>query len=160
MMNNRHILLSGAFAACSILAAPAMASGVRVTNQVLVQSKSTAADGTIRTALVPASRVVPGDRVVYRIAYHNELTQPVNGMVVNNPVPTGLVYRGPAEGSPAPDVSIDGKSFAPLAALKVRDAAGTMRSARAEEVKAVRWQVANAIPAGGSGQYAFEAILK
>lgn len=150
---------SGALAAAAIiaLAAPADAkgSGVVLTNSVMVQQKSAAADGTTRVTLVPARRVVPGDRVVFRIAYKNNLGQPVSGMVVSNPVPASLSYRGPAEGSPAPEVSIDGTHFAPLSALT---AAG--RPATADQVRAVRWIVKGAVPAGGAGQYSYEASIK
>ncbi len=75
-------------------------------------------------------------------------------------MPSGLVYRGPASGSPAPEVSADGKTFAPLAQLQVRDAAGGARAAQPDDVKVVRWRVAGTVPAGGGGQYAFEAVLK
>lgn len=137
--------------------APAQAkgSGVALTNSVLVQHKSAAADGTTRVTLVPATRVVPGDRVVFRIAYKNNLGQPVSGMVVSNPVPASLSYRGPAEGSPAPEVSIDGIHFAPLSALT---AAG--RPVTADQIRAVRWMVKGAVPAGGAGQYSYEASIK
>jgi uncharacterized repeat protein (TIGR01451 family) len=149
---------SSALAALASVAAtlPAQAKGgVTLTNSVLVQHKSAAADGTTRVALVPAKRVVPGDRVVFRIAYKNNLSQPVSGMVVSNPVPANLSYRGPAEGSPAPEVSIDGTHFAPLAALT---AAG--RPATADQVRAVRWIVKGSVPAAGAGQYSYEAAIK
>lgn len=141
----------------SAFAVPAQAknSGVVLMNSVLVQHKSAAADGSTRVTLVPAKRAVPGDRVVFRIAYKNNLGQPVSGMVVSNPVPANLSYRGPAEGSPAPEVSIDGTHFAPLSALS---AAG--RPAMADQVRAVRWMVKGAVPAGGAGQYSYEASIK
>jgi len=146
---------------CGLVAAalPAAAAGVRVTNSVFVQEKTSAADGTTHVALVPARRVTPGDRLVYRVAYRNEVGQPISGMIVSNPVPAHLVYRGPADGSPAPEVSVDGKTFAPLGQLEVRDTHG-VRRALAQDVKAVRWRVAGAVPAGGSGEYSYEAALR
>jgi len=158
MTKTNPLLLCGLIAG-AIAGAPAFAGTVRVTNDVMVQEKTVAADGTTRIALVPAKRVTPGDRVVYRTSYRNEVGQPVEGMIVSNPVPANLVYRGPAEGSPAPEVSTDGKTFAPLAQLQVRAGSAT-RSALAEDVKVVRWRIASAVPVGGSGQYAFEATLK
>jgi uncharacterized repeat protein (TIGR01451 family) len=151
--------------ACSVLGAlasmagsvtvQAKAGGVTLSNSVLVQHKSAAADGTTRIALVPAKRVVPGDHVVFRIAYRNGTGQPVSGMIVSNPVPANLAYRGPAEGSPAPQVSADGIHFAAISSLML---AG--RPVRADEVRAVRWVVNGTVPSGGSGQYSYEATIK
>ncbi|VWX54253.1 hypothetical protein [Novosphingobium sp. 9U] len=160
MIKSIHFAIgSSALAALASIAviAPVQAktSGVTLNNSVLVQQKSAAADGTTRVALVPAKRVVPGDRVVFRIAYKNNLGQPVSGMVVSNPVPPNLSYRGPAEGSPAPEVSIDGTHFAPLSALST---AG--QPARPDQVRAVRWNAKGAVPAGGAGQYSYEASVK
>ena len=143
-----HLLTGGAVLAALApaaigYAAQAKGAGVTLTNSVLVQQKSAAADGTTRVTLAPAKRVVPDDRVVFRIAYKNNLAQPVTGMVVSNPVPANLTYRGPAVGSPAPEVSTDGTHFAPLATLTV---AG--RPAQADQVRAVRWQVRGSVLAG------------
>lgn len=135
--------------------AQAKAGNVQLSNTVLVQQKSAAADGTTRVTLVPAKRVVPGDHIVFRITYKNQVGQPVSGMVVSNPVPANLVYRGPAEGSPAPQVSADGIHFAPLSALSVGG-----HPARPDQIRAVRWQIDGAVPANGSGQYSYEATIK
>jgi uncharacterized repeat protein (TIGR01451 family) len=150
----KSIMLAALVSVASI--APAHAKGgVQLSNTVLVQQKSAAADGTTRVSLVPAKRVVPGDRVVFRMAYKNEAGGPVTGMVVSNPVPANLSYRGPAEGSPAPEVSTDGIHFAPLSSLTL---AG--RPVQPDQVRAVRWLVKGAVPAGASGQYSFEATIK
>ncbi len=164
MMTTKQIVLRGCLGTLIAVmsaahALPAMAAGVVLTNSVLVQEKTLAKDGTTRIVLSPLKRAVPGDRIVYRIAYRNEVGQPVSGMVVSNPVPAGLTYRGPADGSAAPEVSADGRSFAPLSALTVADASGRQRPAQAQDIRMVRWQAAT-IPVGGSGRYAFEATLK
>lgn len=157
--NVSSILRGGLLAALMTTAAAApahaKAGAISLTNSILVQQKTAAADGTTRVTLVPAKRAVPGDHVVFRITYRNEVGQPVTGMVVSNPVPANLTYRGPAEGSPAPDVSVDGIYFAPLAKLTV---AG--RPAQVEQVRNVRWLLAGAVKPGASGQYSFEATIK
>lgn len=156
--NVKFALAGSAFAALVIIAsAPteAKTGGVQLSSSVFVQQKRAAADGTTRVSLVPAKHVTPGDRVVFRVAYKNEAGQPVTGMVVSNPVPANLSYRGPAEGSPAPDVSTDGIHFAPLSTLSM---AG--RPVQADQVRAVRWPVKGTIPVGGNGQYSFEATIK
>lgn len=142
-----------------VVTAPAFAAGLSVTNTVLVQQRSQAADGTTRVSLTPASRVVPGDRIVYQMTYRNGEAKPIENLVLNNPLPSGIAYRGPAQGSPAPELSVDGKTFGPLASLTVREN-GAARPARASDVRAVRWSLASAVPAGATGKLSFEAIVQ
>jgi uncharacterized repeat protein (TIGR01451 family) len=155
----RDVLAGGVLAALVSIAgiAPAQAKvgSVTLSNSVLVQQKSAAADGTTRVVLAPAKRVVPGDHVVFRISYRNGTGQPVSGMIVSNPVPANLAYRGPAEGSPAPEVSADGTHFGALGTLTLGG-----RPVEFDEVRAVRWLVSGAVPAGGTGQYSYEATVK
>jgi hypothetical protein len=55
--------------AALLCAAPALAAGpLQVEAKVLTEQKTRAADGTVRVALVPARRIVPGDRVTFRRA--------------------------------------------------------------------------------------------
>ena len=102
---------------------------------------------------------MPGDRVVFVLSYRNVGGQPIGGVVFNNPVPRGIAYRGPSATSPAPDVSVDGKTFGTLAALRVQTPVGT-RAAGPDDVTAVRWHLAAPLAAGAQGQFAFQAVLK
>ncbi len=70
-------------------------------------------------------------------------------------MPPGLVYRGAAAGSPAPEVSADGVRFGVLASLSV---AG--RPAAASDITHVRWRLASPVAPGSGGQFAFQAVLK
>ncbi|MEP9360913.1 hypothetical protein [Sphingomonas sp. KR3-1] len=139
-------------------AAPAPAP-IEIRTSVLAERRTPAADGTTHVQLAPAARVTPGDRVVYRIDYRNNGTQAATGLVIANPVPAAMQYAGPAEGSPAPEVSADGKTFGPLSALKVRSGTA-FRPAAAADVRVVRWRLAQPVAAGAKGQVAFRAILK
>lgn len=151
-----HIFIGGAVA---LLATPALAASVEITTRVLTEQRSTAADGTTRIALVPAGRITPGDRVVYQLAYRNSGGQIARDVVIANPVPKGLVYAGPANGSAAPEVSVDGTTFGTLAQLRVRGAGGVQRAASLADVRIVRWRLAS-VAAGSSGQLSFRATLK
>ncbi|MEI9849932.1 MAG: hypothetical protein WDN24_02535 [Sphingomonas sp.] len=79
--------------------------------------------------------------------------------MIANPVPAGLIYSGPAEGSPEPELSVDGTRFGTLSQLSVRTTAGS-RAATPADVRVVRWRLARPVAAGGSGQVSFRAILK
>jgi uncharacterized repeat protein (TIGR01451 family) len=144
----------------ALLATPALAAPVEITTRVLSEQRQSAADGTTSVKLVPAARVVPGDRVVYEIGYRNTGTAPVSNIVVANPVPKQMTYAGPAQGSAQPEVSTDGTSFAMLSALRVRGADGSQRAATMGDVRVVRWRVTTPVAGGAGGQLAYRAILK
>jgi len=139
-------------------AAPAPGQ-VEIHASVLAEARTPAADGTTRVTLVPAARVTPGDRLVYRIEYRNHGKQAATGLVIANPVPAALQYAGPADGAQAPELSVDGQTFGPLSALKVRSGT-TLRPATAADIRVVRWRIAQPVAAGARGQVSFRAILK
>jgi len=142
------------------LAAPAFAAGpITVDTKVMTEKRSTATDGTTRIGLVPVTKIVPGDAVVYQIAYQNTGKQPISDFVLSNPLPAQVEYRGAANGSPTPDLSVDGASFGPLAALRVKTATG-FRPATNSDVTIVRWRLSQPVAAGGKGQMSFQAVLK
>lgn len=152
----RHLFLLAA-----VLAVPVAAAGpLAVTTRILAETHATASDGTTRTTLAAPGHVGPGDRLVVQLAYRNAGASPIGDVVLADPVPANLAYRGPATGSPAPDVSVDGRSFGPLATLRVPVAGGGSRSATADEVTAVRWRLANPLAAGARGELAFRAVVK
>ena len=139
-----------------LLAAPAAAAGpLVVTSDVQVEQRVAAADGTTRSRLVPAVRAVPGDRLTVAVRYRNTGSATIANLAIVNPVPRGLIYRGAATGSPAPEVSADGTRFAPLSALSV---AG--RPAAGADITHVRWRLASPVAPGSGGQFAFQATLK
>jgi hypothetical protein len=80
--------------------------------------------------------------------------------VLDNPLPRQIAYRSANPGSPAPDVSVDGKTFGSLATLRVRSPDGSTRAASPNDVTSVRWRLASPLAAGSQGQFAFQAVLK
>jgi uncharacterized repeat protein (TIGR01451 family) len=113
-----------------------------------------------RKALVKA---VPGDEVIYVITYRNTADKPADNVLVNNPVPVGLVFvPGSAQGAGTrAEVSVDrGKQFGALETLRVKAADGTLRAARAEDVTHVRWTILSSVPPAASGSVTYKALLK
>lgn len=140
--------------------AAALAAPVEVVTKVMAETRTTAADGSTRIALTPAGRVTPGDRVVYQISYRNTGGEPVRDFVVTNPLPTAMQYVAAAGGSAAPEMSLDGTNFAPLATLRVKLAGGASRVAMAGDVRVLRWRIAKPIAPGAQGQVSFTAVLR
>ena len=157
-MNTRP--MNSAVLMATAAVAPAAAGPLQVTSSILVESRSAGADGTTRVALVKPSRITPGDKVIFVLAYRNTGAQPLANVVLANPLPRQISYRSASPGSPAPDVSVDGKTFGSLDSLRVRSLDGSMRAASPNDVTSVRWRLASPIPAGAQGQFAFQAVLK
>ena len=153
-LSRTAVLSAVAFAAAASAAGP-----LQVEAKVLAEQRVRAADGSTKVTMGAARKVVPGDRVVFALAYRNTGAQPISNVVLNNPVPADVAYRGAADNSPAPEVSVDGKSFGPLATLRVRDGA-VERAATAADVTHVRWRIAAPIAPGAQGQVSFQAVIK
>lgn len=150
-------------AIATAIAGPVLAEAqgpLQVASKIFLEQRSTAADGTVKVALTPAKRAVPGDHVVFVLAYRNTGKQALDNIVFNNPVPAGITYRAPAQGSATPELSTDGKTFGALANLRVAVTGGGTRAAAPADVTHVRWRLSSPLPAGGQGQFAFQAVLK
>ena len=165
-----RILLAVVMAAIPLVTGPlaarpagqaARAGGpLEITSSMMVERRSAAADGTTRVTLVKPTRVSPGDRIIFVLAYHNVGTQPLSDVVLANPLPRAIAYRSASPGSPAPEVSVDGKTYGALAALRMPALDGSTRAAGADDVTHVRWRIATPLAAGARGQFAFQAVLK
>ena len=110
-----------------------------------------------------ASKVVPGDHVIYTIEYKNVGDENANSIVINNPVPENMHYvPGTANGQGTDIVfSVDGgKSFDKPENLKVVDEDGNPRLATARDYTHVRWTLSNELEAGKMGEVSYRAELR
>src|SRR3546814_16076175 len=82
-----------------------------------------------------------------------------NSFVITNPIPDQMVYAG--TDTPGEVVSVDGgRSFGPIAEMKVADADGVERTATPADVTHVRWVINRAMPTGSGGQLTFRAVRR
>lgn len=103
-------------------------------------------------SLEPAQDLSPGDRLVYLVKWHR--LGGSGGFVVTNPLPRSVYFQSSANGNE--EVSIDGgRSWGKLANLRIG-----ARIATPEDVTHVRWRVAPATAAKGSGRIAYSAIVR
>ena len=133
---------------------------LQVTTTTAVERAVAAHDGTTRIVAAAGARARPGDRLIVTIACRNAGRAPIADLVLADPVPRALAYRGPAAGTPEPEVSVDGQRFAPLATLVVAVTGAGTRPATADDVVAVRWRRAGALAPGAAATLAFRAVLK
>ena len=144
--------------ALAIVPAVALATdNVTLKSEMFVERQVTQPSGGTRTVLEKPKSVPPGAKLVFVLSYRNAGTAPATNFVVTNPMPAGVAFDSADAGSV---VSIDGKSFGPLAAARVPVAGGAMRPARPEDVTAVRWVLRQPIPVGGAGKLSFRGVVK
>ena len=135
------------------------ANDVALTSSVFVEKSVPQADGKTRVVLEEPRVVVPGDRLVFVLAYKNIGGKPATDFVVTNPMPGAVAYQG--TGDAGAIVSIDGgKSWGSLAALKVRKADGSVRAAYPEDVTHVRWAMKAPIAVGATGKLSFRGVVR
>ncbi|MEO9463266.1 MAG: hypothetical protein ABJ242_11080 [Marinomonas sp.] len=113
-------------------------------------------DGTKIEALVPASKVVPGDRLVFTTVFHNQTDQTVQNCVLLNAVPKGITVA--ADGNF--ESSVDGgKTFAALSQLTVKNDDGSSRAANFADVSSLRWTIPSIAP-GAKGEVKYFATVQ
>lgn len=155
-----HVAIAALAIAAAAPAVAAAAGPLTIASRMMVERRTTAADGSTRATLVPAVRVMPGDRITVVLAYRNTGTAPIRDLVLANPVPRNVVFRRAAATPAAPEVSVDGRTFGDLATLRVAMPDGTLRPAVADDVTHVRWRLPSPVTAGQAGELAFQAVLK
>lgn len=143
----------------ALMAAPAAASPVALSNNVFVERITTDPQGNRRVTLEEPRVVAPGDRLVFVLNYRNASGKPAEKFVVTNPMPAAVQFAEQGDGSA--QLSVDGgKSWGNLGSLRVPTGDGGMRPARAEDVTHIRWAFNAPIPAGAGGKLMFRGIVK
>lgn len=145
------------------LIAPAVAfaagpGAVQLTTKVFVEHVRKGPDGKPQKVVEEARKVVPGDPLVFEFSYRNGGASPATGFAITDPLPANVGFAG---GETAGAVySVDhGKSWGPLAGLRVPAPNGGSRPASTADVNAIRW-IFPAIPPGGSGKVSFRGVVK
>ena len=134
-------------------------AALELKNEVFQEVEIKGADGRSERKVVPASRVLPGTEVQYVVTYVNKGEHTAGQVAITNPIPKELEYVS-ATGIGEVEVSVDGKNYGPLTALKVTDADGKERAAKPSDVTHVRWRIASSLKPGEEGKVSFRAKLK
>jgi uncharacterized repeat protein (TIGR01451 family) len=103
--------------------------------------------------------VTPGDKLVFELAYRNAGAEPATGFVITDPIPASVAFAGgESEGAV---FSVDGgRTWGPLASLRVAQPNGAPRAATPADVTHVRWAFARPIGAGAAGSVSFRGVVK
>jgi hypothetical protein len=146
----------------AIAVTPALAqNAVAINSNIQAVKVVTDAKGVKTNTLVAPTTVVPGTPLVIWVRYKNGGGRAASNFVINNPTPKSVDFTAFGQNSDWGQVSVDGgKTFGPLATLKVTKADQTLRAALPSDVTNIRWTFAKPIPAGGAGTLSFYGVVQ
>ena len=124
-----------------------------------VETKS--ASGAVK--LVPADRLVPGDRVIYTLEVRNTGESQVDSPSVTYAIPDHMQYVPDSAIGPGATVSYSvdgGQSFERAENLKVLQPDGRSRPAAAADYTGIRWKLKNPLKANSVAFVRFRALVK
>jgi uncharacterized repeat protein (TIGR01451 family) len=163
----RHAGVLVLFGASALFSHPALAqdgnrSCVQLRNDVLMEQKFVGADGRAAVREVSPAKVIPGTVMVYTITAHNACTSVSDHLAITNPVPDHMQLVG---GSATHDVAeplyaLDATHFDRLEVLAAREPDGISRPARSEDIRSIRWTLAQGLAAGQSVSVQFRATVQ
>ncbi len=154
------VFLAGAF---SSVAVAQEETGMALTVSAWEEEEVVAANGQTELRRVEAVSIVPGDIVIYTIGYVNRGIAPAENVVIDNPIPEHMIYRGGSAIGLGTTItfSVDGgKNYAAPANLKVKEKDGTVRPARPEDYTHRRWTLTAPVPVGAEGYVEYRAFLE
>jgi len=160
-MKKSIALLTLLFASLSAVAA--QTGSILVKTVAEQEQVATAADGSKRSTLAPASKVLPGHEVVYTVTFENVGHDAASDVIVTNPVPEHTSYVPGSAFGPGTDLlfSTDGgHSFASAGALEVHGADGSVRAAGPEDYTHIRFVLKNSLTPGAVAFARYRTIVK
>jgi uncharacterized repeat protein (TIGR01451 family) len=113
--------------------------------------------------LIPADRVVPGDRVLYTLEVRNTGATALDAPIVVHPVPEHMRYVAGTAVGPGAEVtySVDGgHTFDRAENLKVQGPDGNGRLAVAADYTHIRWRLKNSLKTNSMAFVRFRALVK
>jgi uncharacterized repeat protein (TIGR01451 family) len=150
----------------SLLAASAssqVASDPLAVRAIAEVESRTPGNGREVVKLIPADRVVPGDRVIYTLEVRNTGAATVESPTVTHRVPEHMLYVANSAVGPGAEVtfSVDGgRSFGRAESLVVNGQDGGPRPAVAADYTDIRWQLKNSLKANSVAFVRFRALVK
>jgi uncharacterized repeat protein (TIGR01451 family) len=155
----------------SLLALPALAAAddnleggtIELSSTAEIEIHETLDDGTQVTRRLLATKVIPGDEVIFTLQYRNYGEQPAEDVYITNPIPKHMEFQSadaPPAGATITYSIDDGRSFGELATLRVPAANGNERPAVASDCTHIRWTFDKPLQPGQTGSVAYTALLQ
>lgn len=114
---------------------------ISLKTEAQMEESYTDAQGKPAKRLVSPTKTIPGNEIIWTITANNVCNKPAEKVVFENAIPEHMTYIADSAMGPGTDItySLNGKDFVKAADLKVREADGKTRAARADEIKSIRW---------------------
>jgi uncharacterized repeat protein (TIGR01451 family) len=113
--------------------------------------------------LAPATRVVPGDQVIYTLEVHNVTASAVHAPEITYAVPAHVAYMADSATGPGADVSYSadgGHVFDRPENLQVLLPDGKLHTAQASAYTHIRWDLKNPLKSNSTAYVRFRAVVK
>ena len=139
------------------------AGTIQIQTTADVEIIETDANGETVTRLEPASKVIPGDIVIYTVTFSNTGSEPAENVVITNPVPRHMEYVDGTAFGPGADISFSidgGRSWGTPDELVVTALDGSQRPAQASDYTDIRWILRNELQPGAQGFARFRTRLQ
>ena len=153
------IMVLSTAALASTVSVQALSATQKVEKEISIQQE----DGTVKTRLVSAAEVTPGEKIVYTVAYTNDTSEEATDIVLAMPVPADVRYLEGTADRPGAIVrySTDGgASFVDRNALVLPAVGGGTRVASADDITHIQWRIPGPVASGTSDEVSFKARLR
>jgi len=145
------------------LASANSSNAIELSSIVELEVVSIDTQGNKKIQRVPAEKVTPGSEVIYTTRIKHNGSEPVEDIVISNPIPEHTIYKmdSAAGENTLTMFSIDGgQSFHEPEQLKVIDSDGVTRIAEAKDYTDIRWTYKGELKPGDEGEIEFRVTLK
>jgi len=136
---------------------------IQLTSVAEVEVERFNQEGKKEVQRVKASKVLPGNEVIFTTYYENTSEEVAENAVITNPVPEHMIYTENSARGEGTRItfSVDGgKTYDAPAKLFIFDASGRKFPARPQDYTHIRWTFGDPLQPGAKGEVSFRAILQ
>lgn len=161
-MNTIHGIVLASLVAFAPIGAALAEGCIELRTVAEVEEQYVDAQGKPAVRRAPAAKVVPGTEVIWTVSARNVCQKAADALTIDSPIPEHMAFVADSATTARVSVSysLDGQRYAGADALTVREADGTMRKARADEYRAVRFVMNGPLGAGQSISAEYRAVVE
>lgn len=141
----------------------AAASGIELTTVAETEIKVVDAAGREQIERVAATKIVPGDEVIYTVHFTNRGSEATADVVITNPVPTHMLVRQIDTGQHGAQIAVSvdgGHRYGSPQQLTITEPDGRTRPVEPSDYTHVRWTLVAPLAPGEKGSVSFRAQLQ